>query len=106
MSMMSEYEDGVLAALNSIVLAVEECRDFIREQRRAAKSARPEVQSSDGDDRIRYDDAARMLGVAPATLRVWVSQGRVPFERLGPRLVVFSRKDLAEWLSARRRGAR
>jgi excisionase family DNA binding protein len=43
------------------------------------------------------DEAARYIGVTPATLRVWVSRRRVPFVRVG-RLVRFRRSDLDKYL--------
>lgn len=38
---------------------------------------------------LNYQEAAERLGLAPQTLRTWVSQGRIPFLKLG-RAVRFS----------------
>jgi excisionase family DNA binding protein len=44
------------------------------------------------------DEAANYLGCTPDTLRVWVSQRRVPFVKVG-RLTRFRRMDLDEFLN-------
>lgn len=45
--------------------------------------------------------AARYLGVSPATLRLWRSEGRAPrFFRAG-KLIRFRRVDLDLWIEAR-----
>ena len=49
------------------------------------------------DDKVPLKHAAKILGVSPYTLRAWVRQRRVPFFRLGRR-IVFSRSDLSEHL--------
>ena len=46
------------------------------------------------------DQAAAYLGCTPGTLRVWVSQRRVPYLKVG-RLVRFRESDLARWLDER-----
>ena len=43
------------------------------------------------------DEAAAYLGCTPNTLRVWVSQGKVPSILLG-RLRRYRRKDLGDFL--------
>ncbi|MBE7483591.1 MAG: helix-turn-helix domain-containing protein [Polyangiaceae bacterium] len=50
------------------------------------------------DDYITYEQAAQVLGLKVNTLYSMVATKRVPHVRLGPRLVRFSRKALAEWL--------
>ena len=50
------------------------------------------------DDKVPLKHAATLLGVSPYTLRAWVRQRRVPFFRLGRR-IVFSRHDLSEHLA-------
>ncbi len=49
------------------------------------------------DDKVALHEAAPLLGVSPFTLRSWVRQKRLPFFRVGRR-IVFSRRDLAEFL--------
>lgn len=52
---------------------------------------------SDKDDKVALRCAASLLGVSPFTLRAWVRRRRIPFYRLGRR-IVFSRRELAEYL--------
>ena len=52
----------------------------------------------EGSDKIGLQCAAPLLGVSPYTLRAWVREKRIPFYRCGRR-VVFSRRDLEEFLS-------
>lgn len=61
---------------------------------------------NDGDDWLRYREAARLIGVTSGTLTVWVCTGRygVPFYKAG-RNVQFKRSELLSWLATRRRGA-
>ena len=53
------------------------------------------------DTKLSVSEAASLLGVSPFTLRAWVRERRIPFYRLGRR-IVFSRTELAEFLSAAR----
>ena len=43
------------------------------------------------------DEAAAYLGCTPDTLRIWVSQRRVPYVKVG-RLTRFRKKDLDDYL--------
>ena len=45
-------------------------------------------------------EAAAVIGCTPATLRAWVSQGRVPVVRLSARFVRYDPKALREWIKA------
>ena len=54
-----------------------------------------------GCDLMTYEETAALLGVPKGTLYSWVFERRVPHVRLGPRLVRFSRKALAEWVAER-----
>jgi excisionase family DNA binding protein len=47
---------------------------------------------------LKTDEAAELLGIRPWTLRGWVSEGRVPYVKLG-RLVRFDDKRLEEWIA-------
>ncbi len=47
------------------------------------------------------DQAAAYLGCTSDTLRVWTSRRKVPFVKVG-RLTRFLKRDLDEWLEARR----
>jgi excisionase family DNA binding protein len=62
-------------------------------------------QPETADDKLSLLQAAPLLGVSPFTLRAWVRERRVPFYRLGRR-IVFSRADLTEFLAAARIPAR
>ena len=44
-------------------------------------------------------EAAALLKISPGSLYHWLSQGRIPVVRLGPRCVRFRRSDLEEWIS-------
>ena len=52
-------------------------------------------------DLVGYKVAAAILSVPVGTLYSWVHQRRIPYVRLGPRLVRFSKRDLARWLATR-----
>ena len=62
-------------------------------------------QPETADDKLSILQAAPLLGVSPFTLRAWVRERRVPFYRLGRR-IVFSRADLTGFLAAARIPAR
>lgn len=48
-----------------------------------------------------YDEAAKYLGVKVATLRSLVCRKQIPHVRLTPRLVVFDRDQLDEFIRAK-----
>lgn len=52
--------------------------------------------------KVRYDEAARHLGIPLSTLYALVHQRRVPHYRYGPRFVVFDLNELDHWMSARK----
>lgn len=62
-------------------------------------------QTTAGDDKVALLEAAGVLGVSPFTVRAWVRERRVPFYRVGRR-IVFSRAELADFLAAARVPAR
>ena len=45
-------------------------------------------------------DLAGFLGVAPKTVRKWQLSGRLPFVKLGAKLVRFQPHEIRSWLSA------
>lgn len=49
-------------------------------------------------DKVSLLEAAPLLGVSPYTVRAWIREKRIPFYRCGRR-IVFSRRDLEEFLS-------
>ena len=53
------------------------------------------------DGTLSNDQAAAYLGCTPGTLRVWTSQRRVPYVKVG-RLTRFLREDLEEYVRKRR----
>ncbi len=52
-------------------------------------------------DRLSLPEGAAVLGVSRHTLRAWARQRRIPFYRLGRR-IVFARSDLERFLAANR----
>ena len=56
----------------------------------------------ENSDMLTYAEAAEFAGVCVNTLYGWVSQRRVPYVRLGARVVRFQRKALQAWIDARR----
>jgi excisionase family DNA binding protein len=57
------------------------------------------------NDKLSIAEAAPLLGVSPFTVRAWVRERRVPFYRLGRR-IVFSRRELDDFLRLNRVPAR
>ncbi len=50
---------------------------------------------------LSYDDAADLLSLPKGTLYSLVNQRRIPYVRLGPRLVRFDKNKLEAWVSDR-----
>ncbi len=50
---------------------------------------------------IGVQEAALLLALSPHTIRSWVSQGRIPFLKVGRRCL-FSLSDLEGWIEAHR----
>ncbi|MEM9113530.1 MAG: helix-turn-helix domain-containing protein [Myxococcota bacterium] len=48
-----------------------------------------------------YDVAQEVTGLARGTLHSMVSRGQIPHTRLGPRLVIFDRDELQDWMAQR-----
>jgi len=61
---------------------------------------RPKTSGDRGGDIIGYTEAAELLGVAIGTMYAHVHHRRVPFMRLSPRCVRFSKTRLLAWLAA------
>lgn len=61
-----------------------------------------EEATSNASRKVRYNEAARILGMPVATLYALVHQKRVPHYRYGPRFVVFDLGELEQWLAQRR----
>jgi excisionase family DNA binding protein len=66
-----------------------------RTNERAAKAR------DDSEDRLLTEvEVSRRLSVALPTLRAWRQQGgRIPFRRVGTRLVRYSLRDLEKWIA-------
>jgi|SRR5215469_8781894 len=80
---------------------------IVQDQRKGASLSGNRTVTDPPDIRenlLNYAEAADFLGVARATLEVWVSTGRysVPHLKVG-RLVKFRRTALAQWLKSRER---
>lgn len=70
-------------------------------------AAAPSVRTTDGLTRLSLTtaEAARVLGVAPKTLRNWRSLGTGPaYVELGSRQCVYRPADLDSWLLSKRIG--
>lgn len=52
------------------------------------------------DELVTLPEAARLVGVAPMTLRVHALEGRVPAKRAG-RMLLFRRADVEAYTAAR-----
>ena len=52
--------------------------------------------------------AAEQLGVSVSTIERWMRRGLIPFTKIGPRMVLFHRDDLAEFADefVKQKGAR
>ena len=62
----------------------------------------PAVRDESGlQELMTYSEVAAWLGVPKGTLYAWVHERRVPYVRLGPRMVRFSRRALTAWLAER-----
>lgn len=44
-------------------------------------------------------EVMEMLGIKESTLYAWVHQNRLPFLKLGKRLLRFREKDILEWIA-------
>jgi excisionase family DNA binding protein len=53
------------------------------------------------DNFMTYGQVATMLGVRRGTIYSWVHRREIPFLRIGRRLVRFSKRRVAEWLTTR-----
>ena len=49
---------------------------------------------------IEYEEAAKLLGIQPATIYTWVSRRKIPFVKVGAKLK-FRPSSLEEWLRKR-----
>ena len=66
--------------------------------RKAAKTGRPDISGLLFDNLINVENVAEVLGVAPKTIRKWVSIRFIPFVRVGRR-VMFRPKSIELWLN-------
>lgn len=58
------------------------------------------IITGSGDEMLTYAQASQLLGIGVSTLYAMVSRQTLPFFRVGPRLVRFSRRQLVQWLEA------
>jgi len=59
------------------------------------------MSAADGGSRVGIVEGANIIGVSPYTLRRWINQKRLPFYKLGRR-VLLSRDDLEQFIEAGR----
>lgn len=57
---------------------------------------------SESPEWVSLGEAARIIGVHPATIRNWADRGELPFRRTPGGHRRFKRSDLRQWLAARR----
>jgi len=79
-----------------ILTTDEQLRALIREELRTA------LGEARGADLLSTEEAARVAGVTPKTVRDWIRAGAVPASRRGRRHVV-KRADLMAYLSGSRK---
>lgn len=59
------------------------------------------VNSDQSDSLLTRPEAAKYLGLRPATLEVWAVKGRGPrFIKLGARAVRYRKSDVQAWVNA------
>jgi excisionase family DNA binding protein len=63
------------------------------------------MDTHDPDRLLEVQEAAELLQVKPGTLYSWVSQGKVPFRKVGA-LVRFHRGELLAWTEGNRTEAK
>src|SRR5688572_29382890 len=54
------------------------------------------------EDYVTVDEAAKLLNVAPSTIRRWIREGYLPADRIGKRRVAIRRADLATLITPAR----
>ena len=60
------------------------------------------MEPIDPDSLVTTAEAAELLGLAPATLKLWRRRGRGPtFVRVGSHTVRYRRRDLVAWIDAK-----
>ncbi|WNG57406.1 helix-turn-helix domain-containing protein [Archangium gephyra] len=57
----------------------------------------------EGDTLLTVEEAAALLRLRPKTLYNWVSQGKVPYSKLGS-VVRFNRRELVDWVAKNSHG--
>ena len=65
---------------------------------RAAKTGQPEVSGLLFDNLINLETVSEILGVAPKTIHNWVYLRKVPYVKVGQK-VMFRPKSLESWLN-------
>lgn len=50
---------------------------------------------------LRIEEAARLMGVSPKTVRRWIDSDGLPVHRLGPRSPRIDDAELRAWIGAR-----
>lgn len=60
------------------------------------------AQQNQTEHYLSYQEASNFLGIGLNTLYGLVHKRSIPFIRIGPRFVRFSKPDLQQWLSEKR----
>lgn len=58
-----------------------------------------------GDEVVSLPQAAKLIGIAPMTMRIWVLEGRLPAREVAGRIVLL-RSDVEAYLASNPRGPR
>jgi excisionase family DNA binding protein len=59
------------------------------------------TEQNEQDQKMQYPGAAEVTGLKIPTLQSMVCRKQIPHYRLGKRLVIFSRRELVQWMADR-----
>lgn len=65
----------------------------------AKQRQEPDQQTDKDEEYFGYDEASKLTGLKVGTLYSLVARNQIPHIRLTQRLVLFSARDLAKWLT-------
>lgn len=82
--------------------SMQETIDSMQQEIKGLKEEVRGLVAATGGDSIDSEQAARMLGIQPATLRNYVFQGMIGSYKVGRR-VMFDRKEVLRFMRSRRR---
>lgn len=59
------------------------------------------IEQDEQDQKVQYPGAKEITGLKIPTIQSMVCRKQIPHYRLGKRLVVFSRRELLQWMADR-----